>query len=192
MLTARGKQYDKPAGYNSDKLINQEVGIKTECLDHRLLFNVSGYVMNWSNVQLSLFDPVYLGNTTFNINGPEYKIKGFEMQFIARLTEGLTWQGSSSVNSPSRSTALSASGPASDTGNPTPLGQCVTVKGAAIHEPVRRERYAAAILTAVDVQHPGFATSGSRATTSRSPGWVRATWAPMSNEPASYPGDDPT
>ena len=55
--------------------------------------------MHWSNVQLPLFDPVHLGNTTFDINGPEYKIKGFEVQFVARLMEGLTWEGSSSVNS---------------------------------------------------------------------------------------------
>ncbi len=55
--------------------------------------------MKWEDVQLPLFDPVHLGNTTFDVNGPNYKVKGFEVQFVARITEGLTLEGSSSVNS---------------------------------------------------------------------------------------------
>ena len=86
--------------------------------------------MDWKNVQLPLFDPVHLGNTTFDINGPTYQVKGFELQFVARLTEGFTLQGSSSVNSPSRPTRPACRAIASPAGNPTPLGQCITqVKG---------------------------------------------------------------
>ena len=70
------KQYYKPAGYDSDNLVNNEIGLKTEFLDHRVQINASAYRMNWSNVQLPLFDPVHLGNTTFNINGPSYTVKG--------------------------------------------------------------------------------------------------------------------
>ena len=38
--------------------------------------------MKWDNMQLPLFDPVHLGNTTFDINGPSYRVKGFEIQFV--------------------------------------------------------------------------------------------------------------
>ena len=91
------------AGYNSDSLINNEVGFKSEFLDHHALFNLSMYYMKWENIQQLLFDPVHLGNTSFNVNGSSYTIKGFEVQFVARITDGLSVQGSSSVNSLSQS-----------------------------------------------------------------------------------------
>jgi iron complex outermembrane receptor protein len=127
-------QYLKPAGYNSDNLINNEVGLKTEFFDHRLLFNASAYYMKWENVQLSLFEPSVLGNTTFNVNGPNYIIKGFEAQFVARITDGLTVQGSSSINSSSQSNSPClesvgvVAGSAKTANNPTPAGQCIAVK----------------------------------------------------------------
>ena len=34
-------QYEKPAGVNSDNLINNEVGFKSEFLDHHLLLDIS-------------------------------------------------------------------------------------------------------------------------------------------------------
>jgi iron complex outermembrane receptor protein len=130
---ADSDQYEKPAGWNSDNLINNEVGVKSEFFDHRLLFNVSAYYMKWQNEQLSLFAPTILGNTTFNVNGPDFNIKGFEVQFVARITEGLTVQGSSSVNSSSQATAPCLESVGVDptnkktANNPTPAGQCVVV-----------------------------------------------------------------
>jgi iron complex outermembrane receptor protein len=127
-------QYLKPAGYNSDNLINNEVGLKTEFFDHRLLFNASAYYMKWEDVQLSLFEPSVLGNTTFNVNGPNYIIKGFEAQFVARITDGLTVQGSSSVNSSSQSNSpclesvgVVATSPKT-ANNPVPAGTCIYQK----------------------------------------------------------------
>ncbi len=134
---ANSDQYEKPAGYSSDNLINQEVGFKTEFFQHRLLFNASAYYMKWENEQLSLFAPSILGNTTFNVNGPNYIIKGFEIQFVARVTEGLTVQGSSSVNSSSQSNSPCLSSVGVDpsnpktANNPTPAGQCIVINSAA-------------------------------------------------------------
>jgi iron complex outermembrane receptor protein len=121
------RQYLKPAGYDSDNLVNNEIGIKTEFLNHRLQVNVSAYKMKWSNVQLPLFDPVHLGNTTFDVNGPTYEVKGVELQVVARVTDGLTVQGSSSWNSSNQTNApcLPSSG-SKIPGNPTPEGQCIT------------------------------------------------------------------
>jgi iron complex outermembrane recepter protein len=129
---SKTRQFLKPSGYNSDNLINNEIGFKSEFFDHHLLFNASAYYMKWENIQLSLFDPVHLGNTTFNVNGPSYNIKGFEVQFVARITEGLSINGSSSVNSPSQSSTpclVSAgvvAGNSHTSQNPTPAGQCIT------------------------------------------------------------------
>jgi len=122
------KQFFKPAGYDSDNLVNNEIGLKTEFWDHRVQINASAYRMVWSNVQLPLFDPVHLGNTTFDINGPTYTVKGFELQGVVRLTEGLTIQGSGSWNSTNQTNApcLTSDGTAVAKNNPTPAGQCIT------------------------------------------------------------------
>lgn len=121
------KQFFKPAGYESDTLTNKEIGLKTEWLNHRLQVNASGYIMDWKNVQLPLFDPTHLGNTTFDINGPTYQVKGLELQVVARVTRGLTIQGSGSWNSSNQTNTpcLVANVP----GNPPPVaqvGECIT------------------------------------------------------------------
>jgi hypothetical protein len=117
------KQFYKPAGYISDNLVNNEIGIKSEFLDHRVQLNVSAYKMDWTNVQLPLFDPVHLGNTTFDINGPSYQVKGVEVQLVARVTQALTVQGSSSWNSSSQTNAPCLKGNIPDTHF---FGQCIT------------------------------------------------------------------
>jgi iron complex outermembrane recepter protein len=193
-FTAGGKdlQYNKPSGFDSDNLLNNEIGLKSEWFDHRVQFNASIYQMDWKNVQLPLFDPVHLGNTTFVVNGPTYRTRGIELQFIAKVFEGFTVQGSSSWNSSEQTNApcLVSNRPAAN--NPTPLGQCVTqVKSKPYNNP--------------------FGELGTRA--AFSPPWQfnirgRYDWSflgydafasvgashvgPMSNEPASFPsGDDP-
>jgi iron complex outermembrane recepter protein len=129
-------QYNKPAGYNSDNLTNNEIGLKTEFLDHRVQVNASAYIMNWTSVQLPLFDPVHLGNTTFVVNGPSYQVKGVELQLVARVTEGLTVQGSSSWNSSNQSDAPCLTSDRATAGNPTPIGACITqIKGAPYTNP---------------------------------------------------------
>jgi iron complex outermembrane recepter protein len=193
-------QYEKPAGYNSDNLLNNEVGFKSEFFDHRLLFNASAYYMNWKDAQLSLFAPTILGNTTFNVNGPNYIIKGFEVQFVARLTEGLTVQGSSSVNSSSQASSPCLESVGVDPNNPktknnpTPAGQCVVINSPVGPVPNALGAFGTA---------PAF-----------SPPWMfnlraRYDWAfdaykpfiwagashigSMTNEPRNYfPGNDPT
>jgi iron complex outermembrane receptor protein len=101
-LAANGKthlpQFTKPSGYAPDSLTNHEIGWKTEFFDHRLQVNGSLYYMNWDNVQVLFFNPVALGNTTFGTNGPNYNIKGVELQLIGRVTQGLTLMGSGSYN----------------------------------------------------------------------------------------------
>ena len=120
-------QFSKPSGYNSDNLINNEIGFKTEFLDHHLLLNLSAYIMKWEDIQLPLFDPVHLGNTTFDVNGPTYRVKGFEVQFVARFTEQFSVEGSSSVNQAEQTSAPCLPSNRVSAGNPTPIGQCITI-----------------------------------------------------------------
>ncbi|MEI9989125.1 MAG: TonB-dependent receptor [Rhizomicrobium sp.] len=128
-------QFTKPNGYGPDSLQNQEIGVKGTFLDNRLQVNLSAYLMQWNNVQFLFFNPPYLGNTTFGINGPDYHVKGLEGQVEALITDGLTVEGSGSYNDDTQagSPCLVANNPASPT-----FGNCITQiipKGGATLQP---------------------------------------------------------
>ena len=116
-------QFRKPNSYAPDSLNNYEWGLKTQLLDHRLQLNVSAYYMQWHNVQFLFFNPTELGNTTFGVNGPNYDVKGAEVQFIARPGAGFTVSGSATYNDDTQ-----ASSPClvdNIAGTPA-FGQCIT------------------------------------------------------------------
>jgi outer membrane receptor protein involved in Fe transport len=132
-LTSGNNQYTKPVSYAPDSLKNYEAGVKSELLDHRLQLNLTGYHMEWINSQIALYQPCCLGNSTFTTNGASYSIDGVEGQFIARLVQGLTVQGSASYNDNKQTNAPCLVSNA--VGSPT-LGQCITqVKGAPYPNP---------------------------------------------------------
>ncbi len=91
-------QYERPNGYSPDVLTNHEIGIKTDLFERRLQLDLSAYHEIWDNVQVNFYDPTVLGNTSFATNGPNYDIKGVEAQVIAKVIEGLTFQGSGSYD----------------------------------------------------------------------------------------------
>jgi outer membrane receptor protein involved in Fe transport len=88
--------------------------------------------MDWKNVQTLIYNPPVYGNTTFGVQGPDYRIKGVELQLVWRATEGLTLQGSlshnnaSETNSPCIQSVGGAGAPNGIAGNPTPAGACIT------------------------------------------------------------------
>ncbi|HJS91494.1 MAG TPA: TonB-dependent receptor [Steroidobacteraceae bacterium] len=93
-------QYETPLFYVSDDLTNNEVGWKTQWLGNHVQFNGALYQENWSNAQVGFFCPQCgLGNLTFGTNGPDYRVRGVELQLAARLMTGLTVQGSAAWNS---------------------------------------------------------------------------------------------
>jgi len=75
--------FDDPAGtltsYESDTVINHEIGAKTEWLDDRLRFNISYYQMTWENIQVQAEDPQDTIFTLGIVNFPEADIDGVEM-----------------------------------------------------------------------------------------------------------------
>ena len=91
-------QFIIPKSYSSDKLTNNEIGWKTEFLDHRLQWNGAVYRETWDDVQVAFFDPGVVGNIFFNTNGQNFLIKGLETSLLARVVTGLTLQGAASWN----------------------------------------------------------------------------------------------
>lgn len=90
--------FETPIGFKPDTLVNNEIGWKTQWLDHRIQFNGSVYYEDWKDVQIGLFNPGLLGNLTFTTNGPEYHVKGLETEIVGRVTRGLTITASASWN----------------------------------------------------------------------------------------------
>ncbi len=93
-------QYATPITYLSDNLTNNEIGWKTMWFEHHLELDGAVYQENWSNAQVSFFCPQCgLGNLTYNTNGPDYRVKGVELQLAARVWHGLSINGSAAWNS---------------------------------------------------------------------------------------------
>jgi iron complex outermembrane receptor protein len=120
---AGASQFEKPNGYAPDSLTNYEIGLKSEFFDHRLQLNLTAYHMEWDNVQLLFFNPTELGNTTFGINGPNYDVNGGEVQFIGKVTDALTIEGSGTYNQDRQ--ANSPCLVSNIAGSPS-FGQCIT------------------------------------------------------------------
>jgi outer membrane receptor protein involved in Fe transport len=192
-------QYEKPAGVNSDNLINNEIGFKSEFFEHRLVFDASAYYMKWKDEQLSLFEPAFFGNTTFNVQGPDFTIKGIEIQFNARIAGGLSIQGSSSLNQSTQtnspclqSVGVDPNNPAT-ANNPTPKGTCISIdKGVAIPNALGAQG------TPPAFSPPLMFNLRARYDWATGEGYHPFAWAgashigPMTNEPRNYhPGNDP-
>jgi len=64
-----------PPTVGPDTLINYELGLKSQFLDHRALLNVSAFWIDWSKIQLSTFQ----GGFSFFANGGDATSKGFEL-----------------------------------------------------------------------------------------------------------------
>ncbi|MFI4891668.1 MAG: TonB-dependent receptor [Steroidobacterales bacterium] len=180
-------QYASPLSYAPDSLLNNEIGFKTEFFDHRVQVNGSIYRMDWSNAQFTLYNPPALGNTTFVVNGPNYRITGLELQLVAKVTEGLTVQGSSSWNSANQTSAPCL---VDNIAGPTPIGQCITqVNGAQFQNPFGALNTRPAFSPALEFNlrfrydwlfgpYKAFAMAGASHV------------AHMTNEPASYVNGD--
>ncbi len=98
-VTTKGPaQYQREISFGPDTLNSFEIGAKTQLFDRRLQFNISAYHQDWKQVQLGLFYPPILGNSAFNVNGPDFRVRGVEIQFIAHPIQGLTIDGSGAYN----------------------------------------------------------------------------------------------
>ncbi|HME37807.1 MAG TPA: TonB-dependent receptor [Steroidobacteraceae bacterium] len=85
--------------YAPDSLVNNEIGWKTEWFDRRLEFNGAVYQEDWKDVQVQIFESCCYGNLSFVVNGPNYRVRGLEIESVARPLHGLTVTGAASWNS---------------------------------------------------------------------------------------------
>jgi outer membrane receptor protein involved in Fe transport len=79
----------EPRSYQSDSLINYEIGTRTTWLDRRLELDGTIYYIDWSNIQLREFNALGAG---FEVNAGKATNYGFEGTAAWRPTRDLTLQ----------------------------------------------------------------------------------------------------
>lgn len=68
--------------FDAEKVSNYEAGIKTQLLDNRLSINLSGYYMDYSDLQVSQLVSTALGFIITNAG--RARVEGFELEMLAR------------------------------------------------------------------------------------------------------------
>ena len=90
-------QFAALAVYVPDKVKNYEIGTKLALLDRSLQINLAAYQIDWSNIQMTVFDQ-NISNQTFTTNLTDARIKGVEGDITWRATTDLTFNGAFSLN----------------------------------------------------------------------------------------------
>ena len=81
--------------FDSEKVTNYEAGLRTQFLDRRVTLNLTGYHMDYGNLQVSQF----LGQGGFVItNAGSAVINGAELEFAARPVDGFNLRAGGAYN----------------------------------------------------------------------------------------------
>jgi len=80
-----------PATFKSDRTTNYEVGVKSDLIPGRLSIDAAAYHVDWSDIQLQVFDGVVNGNA----NGGSAETQGVEWTVTLSPRQGLSilWAG---------------------------------------------------------------------------------------------------
>ena len=89
--------FAKLAVYVPDTVKNYEIGAKISLLNRSLQINLAAYQIDWSNIQITLFDQ-NISNQTFTTNLVDARIKGIEGDMTWRATPELTFNAAGSYN----------------------------------------------------------------------------------------------
>lgn len=84
--------------YGTDDVVNYELGWKTRLANGRVQFNGSAYYIEWSDMQVSRFDPLNVSILTFIENAADSEIMGVEGDLTWAATDNLTLNGAFSYN----------------------------------------------------------------------------------------------
>ena len=85
--------------FDPDKVINNEIGLKTTFWDGRFVWNMAAYQMTWEEMQLVAADPtISFGWGEVTVNTGEAELEGFETNFALAATERLKFDGAFSYN----------------------------------------------------------------------------------------------
>ncbi len=80
--------------YLSDKLTNQEIGLKMTLMDGRFVWNMAYYQMVWEDMQMVAADPtIDFGWGQVTVNAGEAEINGFETNFALAASDRWTFDG---------------------------------------------------------------------------------------------------
>lgn len=81
---------DFEQGFDPEDVQSGELGLKSTLWDQRISLNVSAYYNQYSDLQVDAFIPPSHSRTD---NAGEATIQGIEVEWVVRLTEGLTFDG---------------------------------------------------------------------------------------------------
>ena len=86
------------ANYNTDDVDNLEFGWKATLADGRVQLNGNVYFIEWTNMQVTRFDPQNVSILTFVENAADADIKGVEADLIWNVDENWTINAAISIN----------------------------------------------------------------------------------------------
>ena len=90
-------EFAELAVYTPDEVKNYEIGGKFALLDRSMQINLAAYQIDWSDVQMTVFDQ-NISNQTFTTNLIDARIRGVEGDITWRATQELTFNGAFSYN----------------------------------------------------------------------------------------------
>ena len=82
------------AGFNPEKIWSYEAGIKTQFLDRRVRLNLTGFIYDYTDLQVRQF--LGPGNAVIS-NAASAKVTGLELEFLAKPTPDLQFTANASV-----------------------------------------------------------------------------------------------
>ncbi|WEK00220.1 MAG: TonB-dependent receptor [Candidatus Sphingomonas phytovorans] len=93
---ASANVFNLPGTFGADKTKNYEAGIKGSAFDRQLTFDISGYHIDWNNIQVTVVDPA----TQFSYfsNGGQARSDGFEGSLEFRTRQGFRLTANASYN----------------------------------------------------------------------------------------------
>lgn len=107
--------------FESDEVLNTEIGIKTVLADGTMRLNATYYMVEWTDIQVSQFDPTNISILTFIENAADADISGFEADMLWYPTDNLTIAAAISLNDTEITNDVSKTVPIVDIGSALPL-----------------------------------------------------------------------
>jgi outer membrane receptor protein involved in Fe transport len=85
--------------YDPDKIINNEIGLKMNLWDGRIVWNIAAYSMTWEDMQMVAADPtISFGWGQVTVNTGEADLEGVETNFAIAASERWRFNGAFTYN----------------------------------------------------------------------------------------------
>ena len=107
--------------FESDEVLNTELGIKTVLDDGRMRLNATYYSIDWTGIQVSQFDPANISILTFIENAADAEVSGFEADMLWYPSDSWTVAAAISLNDTEIVKDVSKTVPIVDIGSSLPL-----------------------------------------------------------------------